>query len=129
MEASNSVQSITYLTSVLDASGRYTCVMGVQGGIYGTGDQQLLLENWGGWWEQIWVESVHDDKPAVGKWVGGIMSRMIETLLNKGKFHGHPYEIVEGGFNGVEAALVKLRDRKGGNTKFVTTIADTERVG
>jgi NADPH2:quinone reductase len=127
-DASNSVQSITYLTSVLDSTGRYTCTTGVKGGIYGTGDQQLLLEKWGGWWEQIWVGSVHDDNPAGGKWFGGVVARLIETLIGEGKFQGHPYEIVEGGLNGVEAALIKLRDRKGGNTKFVTRIADTEGV-
>jgi NADPH2:quinone reductase len=127
-DSSNSAQSITYLTSVLDPTGRYTCTQGVKGGIYGTGEQQLLLEKWGGWWEQIWVGSVHDDNPAGGVWFGTIITKMIEMLVAEGKFEGHPFEIVEGGLNGVEAALVKLRDRKGGNTKFVTRIADTEGV-
>jgi NADPH:quinone reductase len=128
MDASNSAQSISYLTSVVDRKGRYTCTTGVKGGIYGTDEQQVLLEKWGGWWEQIWVGEVHDDKHAGGKWFGGIVSRMMETLIAEGKFQGHPYEIVEGGLNGVEAALIKLRDRKGGNTKYVTRIVDTADV-
>jgi NADPH:quinone reductase len=127
-DASNSADSIKYLTSVLDPAGRYTCTQGVKGGIYGDDTQQVLLEQWGGWWEQIWVGSVHDNNPAGGIWFGVVMTKLIETLLAEGKFQGHPYEIVEGGLNGVEAALVKLRDRKGGNTKFVTRIADTKGV-
>lgn len=127
-DAANSAKSIEYLTSILEPTGRYTCTQGVRGGIYGADDSMMLLEKWGGWWEQIWVGSVHDNKPAGGTWFGAIITKLIETLLAEGKFEGHPFEIVEGGLNGVEAALVKLRDRKGGNTKFVTRIADTEGI-
>lgn len=127
-DASNSAQSITYLTAVLEPTGRYTCTMGVKGGIYGTGEQQGLLEKWGGWWEQIWVGSVHENKLLGGKWFGGVVSRLVETLLKEGKIKGHPYEIIPGGLNGVEAALIRLRDRKGGNNKFVCRIADTDGI-
>lgn len=124
-DAANSATSIAYLLPILSPQGRYTCTQGVKGGIYGADASLSLLESWGGWWEQIWVGSVHDDKPAGGVWFGTIFTRLIETLIAEGNFKGHPYEIVEGGLEGIEAALVKLRDRKGGNTKFVTRIADT----
>jgi NADPH2:quinone reductase len=126
-DAANSEASVNYLTAILAPNGRYTCTQGVAGGIYGPSTQKPTLEKWGGWWEQIWVGSVHDN-PAGGILFGGVMSKIIETLVFEGKFNGHPYEIVEGGLNGVEAALIKLRDRKGGNEKFVTRIADTEGI-
>jgi NADPH2:quinone reductase len=128
-DAANSESSVDYLTTVLAPDGRYTCTQGVAGGIYGPSTQKPTLEKWGGYWEQIWVGSVHDDKPAGGILFGGVISRLVETLIFEGVFQGHPYEIVEGGLNGVEAALIKLRDRKGGNTKFITRIAETKAIG
>jgi NADPH2:quinone reductase len=127
-DAANSEASVNYLTAVLAPDGRYTCTTGVAGGIYGPSTQKPTLEKWGGYWEQIWVGSVHDDTPAGGILFGGVMSRIVQSLLFQGKFQGHPLEIVEGGLNGVEAALIKLRDRKSGNTKFVTRIADTKGI-
>jgi NADPH2:quinone reductase len=127
-DAANSEASVNYLTAILSPNGRYTCTQGVAGGIYGPSTQKPTLEKWGGYWEQIWVGSIHDDTTAGGIFFGGVMSRTIETLIFEGKFTGHPYEIVEGGLNGVEAALIKLRDRKAGNTKFVTRIADTKGI-
>jgi NADPH:quinone reductase-like Zn-dependent oxidoreductase len=121
-DASNSLQSVTYLTSVLEPTGRYTCTTGLKG------EQSQILEKWGGWFEQIWVGSIHEDKLAGSKWFGSVISRLAEIFLAEGQLKGHPYEIVEGGLNGVEAALIKLRDRKSGNEKFVTRIADTKGV-
>lgn len=121
-DASNSVQSVNYLTSVLEPTGRYTCTTGVKG------EQSEILAKWGGWFEQIWVGSIHEDKLAGGKWFGSIISRLTEILLVEGKLEAHPYEIVEGGLNGVEAALLKLKNRKSGNEKFVTRIADTKGI-
>jgi NADPH2:quinone reductase len=128
-DAANSEDSVNYLTAVLAPGGRYTCTQGVAGGIYGPSTQKPTLEKWGGYWEQIWVGSVHDDKPAGGILFGGAMTRIIEMLIFEEKFQGHPFEIVDKGLNGVEAALIQLRDRKRGNTKFVTRIADTEGLG
>jgi NADPH2:quinone reductase len=127
-DAANSDASVAYLTAILAPGGRYTCTQGVKGGIYGDSQQQPMLEKWGGWWEQIWVGSVHDDKPAGGILFGGVMSKIVEMLLAEGKLSGQPYKVVSGGLAGVEGALIKLRDRKSGNEKFVYRIADTEGV-
>lgn len=115
LDASNNIQSVTYLTSDLEPTGWYTCTTSVASGLYGEGEQQQVLENWGDWCEQVWVGSIPEDKLPGTKWFGSIMSRLIETYLFEGKFSGHPHEIVQGGLNGVELALIKLRDRKSGN--------------
>jgi len=124
-DASNSVTSIKYLMPVLEKEGRYTCTTGVKGGIYGKGEQQDLLEEKGVWFEQIWVGSVHEDKPAGGKMFGAVMSTILEAILADGKFSGQPFEVIPNGLEGVEGALKKLRDRKGGNTKYVYRIGET----
>ncbi|KAF1993172.1 GroES-like protein [Amniculicola lignicola CBS 123094] len=125
-DASNSLASVGYLTEVLEPTGRYTCTTAVGKSFYSPiGEQQIALEKWGGWFEQIWVGSIHEDKLLGGIWFGSVVSRLVEVLLEEGMFSGHVYEIVEGGLHGVEAALIKLRDRKGGNEKFVTRIGDT----
>lgn len=124
-DVSNSVTSIKYLMPVLEKEGRYTCTMGVKGGIYGKGEQQDLLEEKGVWFEQIWVGSVHEDKPAGGKMFGAVMSTILEAILADGKFSGQPFEVIPNGLEGVEGALKKLRDRKGGNTKYVCRIGET----
>lgn len=125
-DAANSAKSIAYLLPLLEStSGRYTCTQGITGGIYGTDASLSLLEEWGGWWEQIWVGSVHDDNPKGGVWFGSIISRMVEILIAEGMFGGHPFEIVEGGLEGVGDALLRLREGRGGGRKFVTRIGDT----
>jgi NADPH:quinone reductase len=121
LDCTNSPSSAKYLLPVLDpVKGRYTCTAGI------TPDQKVLMEQWGGWYEQIWVGSVHEDKPAGGKLFGALMSRLFEDSIAQGKLHGRPYQIVEGGLHGVKDALIKLRDRKSGNAKYVTRIADTD---
>ena len=74
---------------------------------------------------KIWVGSVHDDKPAGGRLFGEVMTVVLERFIAEGKIKGQPYEVVPGGLDGVKDALVKLRDRKTGNAKFVVRIADT----
>jgi NADPH:quinone reductase-like Zn-dependent oxidoreductase len=121
LDCTNSPSSAKYLLPVLDAAkGRYTCTAGI------TPEQKVLMEHWGGRFEQIWVGSVHEDNPAGGKMFGAVMSRIFEDLIAQGILHGRPYQIVEGGLNGVKDALTKLRDRKSGNAKYVTRIADTD---
>lgn len=125
-DAANSEKSITYLLPILESTGgRYTCTQGIRGGIYGTDASLTLLEKWGGWWEQIWVGSVHDDNPKGGLWFGTIFSRLVEIIIAQGGFRGHPFEIVEGGLEGVGDALGRLREGRGGGRKFVTRIGDT----
>jgi NADPH2:quinone reductase len=75
--------------------------------------------------QQIWVGSVHDDKPPGGRLFGEVMTVVLERFIAEGKIKGQPYEVVPGGLDGVKDALVKLRDRKTGNAKFVVRIADT----
>jgi NADPH2:quinone reductase len=125
------VNSMAYLLPILDSNtGRYTCTTSVGASISikgkEKGEQQVLLETWKGWWEQIWVGSIHEGNPAGSKMFGAIVSKMIEMEMDSGKFKGHPYEVVEGGLNGILEALKKLRDRKNGNKKYVVRIADTE---
>jgi len=119
LDTTNSVASIKYLLPSLEPTGRYSCTTGT------TPEQKALLQLWGGWFEQIWVGRVHDDKVAGGVLFGYIMTALFEKLIWQGKLTGQPYEMVEGGLNGVENALIKLRDRKSGNKKYVTRIADT----
>jgi NADPH:quinone reductase len=121
LDCVNSLSSVKYLLPILDSvHGRYNCTAGI------TVEQKALLQQWGGWFEQIWVGSVHEDKPAGGKLFGSVMSKVFETLIAQGQLSGRPYEVVQGGLLGVKDALIKLRDRKGGNAKFVTRIADTK---
>ncbi|KAF2403013.1 putative quinone oxidoreductase [Trichodelitschia bisporula] len=121
-DASNTLQSVKYLTPWLDPAGRYTCTTGLK---KPEGDESVELKKWGGWFEQIWVGSVHDDNPAGGKLFGGVVSRILEVALKQGTFKPQPYEVIEGGLAGVLDALKRLRDRKGGNEKFVYRIAET----
>jgi len=121
LDATNTDSSVKYLSSVIDSKlGRYTCTSKI------TPTQKPILDQWGGWAEQIWVGSVHEDNPAGGFLFGTVMSKVIERMLALGQFKGQPIEIIEGGLNGVGTALVRLRDRKGGNSKYVTRIADTK---
>jgi NADPH2:quinone reductase len=119
LDCVNSERSLAYLLPVLDKQGKYTCTTGI------TPPQKKALEEWGGWFEQIWVGSVHEDKPAGGKMFGAVMSTVLEELIAQGKFKGHNYAVVKDGLNGVKDALIDLRDRKGGNDKFVVRIGDT----
>ena len=77
------------------------------------------------WAEQIWVGNVHEDKIDGAKIFGAIASKIMEIGLAEGTFSGHPYEVIPNGLDGVYGGLVKLRDRKGGNSKLIYRIAET----
>lgn len=129
-DSTNSASSVKYLTSVLEKGGRYTCTMPVKANSInkGAGDglMEKLLQEDGAWYEQIWVGEIHETKKAGGQLFGTVISRTIENALANGQINGHPYELVNGGLEGVKAALEELRDRKrGGNTKYVARIGDT----
>jgi len=52
------------------------------------------------------------------RWLGAIIVKLIEMAVNDGSLKGHPYEIVEGGINGIEIGLLRLQ--KGSSAvKFV----------
>ena len=52
------------------------------------------------------------------RWLGATMAKLIEMAIKDGSLKGHPYEIVEGGINGIETGLLRLQ--KGSSTvKFV----------
>jgi NADPH:quinone reductase len=121
-DATNSTASTKYLLPNLSPEGRYTCTTGI------SPEQRSVLDQWGGWAEQIWVGSIHDDKPAGGVLFGAVMTKILEVMVNEGKLKGHPYEVVKGGLHGVLDALIKLRAGKNGNKKYVTRIADTGEV-
>jgi NADPH:quinone reductase-like Zn-dependent oxidoreductase len=131
LDAANNVESLNYILPNLDSRvGRYTCTTSVGEGISvkssKKGEQQMILELWEGWWQQIWVGSIHEDNPAGGIMFAAVTSKILEMEMAAGRFSGHPYEIVEGGLNGVLGALKELRDGRHGNKKYVVRIADTE---
>ncbi|KAK5120871.1 hypothetical protein LTR85_005938 [Meristemomyces frigidus] len=128
-DAANSAASVKYLTQVLTPkTGRYTSTLPVAPHPFydPEGKMEKDLQAIGVWYEQIWVGDVHETKKAGGTLFGAVMSKAIEDALAQGSLRGHPYNIVEKGLDGVEAALLELKDRKwSGNAKFVTRIADT----
>jgi NADPH:quinone reductase len=133
-DANNTVVSMKYLLPLLDSKDGarlvYTTI------IDNPEEQDRLRAEAGVESEGVWVGDIHGTKPpgvplptdgseVGGKMFGAVMSAVFERALQTGRFSGHPYTIVKGGLNGVYDALIELRDRKGGNTKFVTRIADT----
>ena len=137
-DASNNFKSVQYLSACLSAAptasgfgNRFTGTLPVSLGPSRTSpypdmaEIEALLKKSGCWSEQIWVGCVHEDKIAGAKTFGAIASKIIEMGLAEGTFSGQPYEIIPNGLDGVHGGLVKLRDRKGGNTKLVYRIAET----
>lgn len=49
--------------------------------------------------------------------------------LQKGFFKGHPYEVVPGGLDGVETALINLKEGKASAVKYVFRVGDTKGAG
>lgn len=130
IDCANTVTSLNYILPNLDSRvGRYTCTTSVGAGISvkskEKGEQQMILELWEGWWQQIWVGSVHEDNPAGGNMFAAVISKVMEMEMERRNFTGHPYEVVPGGLNGVLDGLKRLRDGKNGNKKYVVRIADT----
>jgi NADPH2:quinone reductase len=143
-DAANSLASVKYLSAVLNpgGGGRYTCTLPVGPSIYDPeGNAEIFLRETGIWYEQIWVGDVFgvrlerrdgmgvvqvpaEDKME-GVWFGAVMSKVFEMGLADGSFSGHPYEVVEGGLEGVQGALEKLGEDNRGNKKFGTRITDT----
>jgi NADPH2:quinone reductase len=135
-DANNHLSSMKYLLPIMDGeNARLTFTSLGQA----PDEQNKLRAESGVWNERIWVGSIHgtsppgvntaDDRTKDGaQMFGAVMSTILELALEEGKFSGQPYTIVKGGLNGVLDALVELRDRKGGNSKFVTRIADTPGV-
>jgi NADPH2:quinone reductase len=44
------------------------------------------------------------------RWLGATIMKLIEMAANDGSLKGHPYEIVEGGINGIETGLRRLQN-------------------
>ncbi|KAH9214568.1 chaperonin 10-like protein [Leptodontidium sp. 2 PMI_412] len=61
--------------------------------------------------------------------LGYIFCRYFTRALQLGTFSGHPYEVREGGLEGVEQALKDLKEGKASATKYVIRIADTPGLG
>lgn len=62
---------------------------------------------------------------APGHDLGLVTSRWFTKALRDGTFHGHPYDVREGGLEGVEQALKDLKDGKNSAKKYVFRIAET----
>ena len=60
-----------------------------------------------------------------GKDFGFVFTRLIGSWLNEGKLKPHPYEVIDGGLQGVETALKALKEGKNSAVKYVVRIADT----
>ena len=82
------------------------------------------------------VGSVHQDvKPDSVEGKAGIKTgnkdfgyaffRLFSRGLQEGWFSGHPYEVVPGGLNGVQQALLNLKAGKASATKYIFKIGDT----
>lgn len=139
-DANNHLTSMRYLLPVMDAAGggarlTYTS-LGSE-----PEEQDRLRAASGVWYDRIWVGSVHNQTQPGGasssvqaaameggRMFGAVMSTVFECAIRDGRFTGQPYTVVKNGLEGVLDALVELRDRKGGNTKFVTRIADTSGI-
>ena len=70
------------------------------------------------------------ERDRLGMGVGGrdfgfAYSRLIGNWLQEKRLKIHPYEVVDGGLRGLEAALKKLREGKTSAIKFVIKIPDT----
>ena len=112
-DASNTSSSVQYLSKVLEkGSGKYVCTTKI------LPDQMENLKDFA-LARQIWVGCVHEDKEFGSKDFGFVWGNMFARLLAQGKLTGQPYEVIPGGLEGVEAALRRLMNRKGGNEKFV----------
>jgi len=66
------------------------------------------------------LEDVRNDP----EWVW-LFSRYAAKMLVEGKLTGHPYEVVEGGLEGVEKGLKGLQEGKAKGVKFVYRIASS----
>ncbi|EPS38886.1 hypothetical protein H072_7372 [Dactylellina haptotyla CBS 200.50] len=88
---------------------------------------ELTLVSWT--YETEWKEGSEERKQGAivaGREMGFLYMRWMVRGLDEGWFKGHPYEIVEGGLNGVSGALKKLKDGKSSAVKFVYRVEDTK---
>lgn len=82
--------------------------------------------------DRTMVGSVHNT-PGEGKTIedkefGAAFFPFIGRGLAQGWFSGHPFEVRQGGLNGLERALKDLEGGKASAVKYVVRIADTEGV-
>ncbi|KAL8830420.1 MAG: hypothetical protein Q9191_001449 [Dirinaria sp. TL-2023a] len=64
-----------------------------------------------------------------GKEFGLMFSRLIGRWLQEGVLQPHPFQVVEGGLEGLETALKRLREGKNSAMKYVVRIGDTPGLG
>ena len=119
-DAAPSDASIRYLLSAVPAHrARYVGTTGIPPA---RGEK---LKAWGGYFEQVWVGSVHDNKVAGGSFFGSIMSKVFEMWIAEGKLRGQRYRVWENGLASVDEALKVLMEKGSGGDKFVYLIANT----
>ena len=70
------------------------------------------------------VGSVHG-QPDDLSGLGFAWFRLFGLGLQEGWFSGHPYEVIEGGLEGVETGLVNLMKGKASAVKYVYRVEDT----
>lgn len=72
------------------------------------------------------VGSVHNQQECGdARELGYIFSKYFTRALQQGTFSGHPYEVRDGGLEGMEQALKDLKNGKASAVKFVFKIGDT----
>lgn len=84
----------------------------------------------GSMWRPLSSRKEGEELGALGMTEGGqdfgrAMSASFAGLLADGRLKAHPYEVIEGGLNGLEPALQALRQGKNSATKYVVRTADT----
>ncbi|KAH8647331.1 chaperonin 10-like protein [Xylariales sp. PMI_506] len=143
-DANNQLSSMEYLLPLLAEGGGSDARLTFTSKGSHPEEQDRLRAESGVWNERIWVGSVHGQPPfgaaapapgseeaaeaEAGRMFGAVMSTVFEWALAEGRLTGQPFTVVQGGLDGVLGALVELRDRKAGNAKFVTRIADTRGI-
>jgi NADPH2:quinone reductase len=115
-----------YWRAINPENGRVTFVLGGHRADIPKGIQQSTTMA-GSLWKAL---QPLGEKDKLGMGVGGkdfgfAYSRLIGLWLQEKKLKIHPFEVVEGGLNGLEMALKTLRGGKSSAQKFVVRIADT----
>lgn len=70
------------------------------------------------------ADPAHDDAE-----FGYVLFRFFGRGLQKGRFTGHPFKVINGGLNGLETALKALKAGKASAVKYVVKIEETDGVG
>ncbi|KAH7252810.1 chaperonin 10-like protein [Fusarium tricinctum] len=132
LDAVSEKGSITNIGKALAEGGKVATVLTPEMSIHGNedpGNAEILF---------TMVGTVHQDTSPTAQAVGAkfgdrefgaVFFHYFGLGLTEGWFNGHPYEVVEGGLDGLENALRVLEEGKLSAKKLVLRIADTKGLG